>query len=80
MKRCVIFCAAGFDSLAVPIDKDDLVIAADGGLQHTQRLGITPDVMVPVDEEVFAAIYANALEPEKDPQIQAAVEALKNAK
>ena len=42
--------------------------------------GITPDVMVPVDEEVFAAIYANALEPEKDPQIQAAVEALKKVK
>ena len=43
-------------------------------------VGITPDVMVPVDEEVFAAIYANALEPEKDPQIQAAIEALKKVK
>ena len=39
-------------------------------------VGITPDVMVPVDEEIFAAIYANALEPEEDPQIQAAVEVL----
>ena len=43
-------------------------------------VGITPDVMVPVDEEIFAAIYANALEPEEDPQIQAAVAALGNAK
>ena len=43
-------------------------------------VGITPDVMVPVDEEIFAAIYADALEPEDDPQIQAAVEALKNVK
>ena len=43
-------------------------------------VGITPDVMVPVDEEIFAAIYADALEPEDDPQIQAAVEALKKMK
>ena len=43
-------------------------------------VGITPDVMVPVDEEIFAAIYADALEPKDDPQIQAAVEALKKQK
>jgi thiamine pyrophosphokinase len=46
MKRCVIFCAAGFDGLAVPIDKDDLVIAADGGLRHTQAMGITPTLIL----------------------------------
>ena len=43
-------------------------------------VGITPDVMVPVEDEIFAAIYANALEPEEDPQIQAAVAALENVK
>ena len=43
MMRCVIFCAAAFDSLEQPIGKEDLVIAADGGLLHTEALGIVPD-------------------------------------
>lgn len=46
MRTCVIFCAAGFDSLAEPIEPGDLVIAADGGLRHTQALGLTPDVIL----------------------------------
>ena len=46
MATCVIFCAGGFDKLAEPIEKDDLVIAADGGLVHAQRLGIEPDVVL----------------------------------
>ena len=40
MKQCVIFCAAGFDGLIAPIGADALVIAADGGLRHTQALGL----------------------------------------
>ena len=39
--------------------------------------GITPDVVVPVDEETAAAIYAGLLNPDQDPQIQAALKALK---
>ena len=67
MKRCVIFCAAGFDSLAVPIDKDDLVIAADGGLQHIQRLGIRPDVILgDFDSLGFIPEGANVFPVEKD--------------
>lgn len=46
MRTCVIFCAAGFDSLAEQIDSSDLVIAADGGLRHTQTLGIVPNVIL----------------------------------
>lgn len=46
MKRCVIFCAAGFDGLLAPLEEGDLVIAADGGFQHTQALGIEPDVIL----------------------------------
>ena len=46
MKRCVIFCAAGFDGLALPIAADDLVIAADGGLRHTQAIGIPPTLIL----------------------------------
>lgn len=39
--------------------------------------GLTPDVAVTVDEETAADIYYGLLEPEKDPQIQAAIKALK---
>ena len=46
MGTCVIFCAAGFERLALPIGQDDIVIAADGGLVHTQALGIAPDVIL----------------------------------
>ncbi len=62
MKTCIIFCAAGFDGLLFPIPEDALVIAADGGLRHTQALGLRPDVIlgdfdslgyVPDDSQVY---------------------------
>ncbi len=62
MGRCVIFGAAGFDSLILPIAGDDLVIAADGGVRHLEQLGREPDVIlgdfdslgyVPRDARVF---------------------------
>ena len=40
-------------------------------------VGITPDIVVEVDEETDFAIYAGTMDHEEDPQIQAAVEALK---
>ena len=46
MKTCVIFCAAEFSGLLDPIGSEDLVIAADGGLRHTNALGIRPDVIL----------------------------------
>ena len=46
MGRCVIFGAAAFDALILPIDKDDLVIAADGGLTHLSKIGLSPDVIL----------------------------------
>lgn len=42
-------------------------------------VGITPDMIVSVDDETAMAIYYNWLEPMEDPQIQAAVEVLKNS-
>ena len=62
MGKCVVFCAAGFDFPAEPIKSEDLVIAADGGLKHTESLGLIPDVIlgdfdslgfVPEGAEVF---------------------------
>jgi hypothetical protein len=43
MGKCIIFCAADFHGLAAPLEKDDFIIAADGGLNHTNALGITPN-------------------------------------
>ena len=62
MGRCVIFCAGGFEKLAVSIGDDDYILAADGGLSHLQKLGIEPNGIigdfdslgyVPRDAQVF---------------------------
>lgn len=46
MKRCVIFCAAGCDGLLAPPEPEDYLLAADGGLAHMQKLGLTPDGII----------------------------------
>ena len=46
MDTCVIVCAGGFFGLAEQPDRGDLVIAADGGLQHLEALGIAPQVIL----------------------------------
>ncbi len=43
MRTCVIFGAADFDGLVRPLGPEDWILAADGGLRHTERLGLTPD-------------------------------------
>ena len=62
MKQCVIFCAAEFDGLLGAIPGGALVIAADGGVRHTQALGLAPDIIlgdfdslgyVPADSRVY---------------------------
>ena len=67
MGNCIIFCAAGFDGLVQPITTEDFVIAADGGLTHTQRLGITPnEILGDFDSLGFAPEGANVFPVEKD--------------
>ncbi|MBQ3000592.1 MAG: thiamine diphosphokinase [Oscillospiraceae bacterium] len=46
MAKCIIFCAGGFTGLLSPIEKEDFIIAADGGLKHTEKLGITPNAVI----------------------------------
>ena len=46
MKECVIFCAGEFSGLVQPIAENTLVIAADGGLRHTQAIGLQPDIIL----------------------------------
>ena len=67
MGTCVVFCAAEFDALLRPIKEEDFVIAADGGVNHTEKLGITPDVILgDFDSLGFAPEGANVFPVEKD--------------
>ena len=67
MGKCVIFCAAEFDRLAEPLGAEDFVIAADGGLRHTQRLNIVPDgILGDFDSLGYAPEGANVFPVEKD--------------
>ena len=67
MSKCIIFCAAGFEALVHPLDSDDLIIAADGGLRHTEKLGITPDVILgDFDSLGHIPAGANVFPVEKD--------------
>ncbi len=67
MAKCVIFCAAEFDHLAQPLQRGDFVIAADGGLRHTEKLHITPDrILGDFDSLGFTPEGANVFPVEKD--------------
>ena len=67
MGKCVIFCAAAFDALALPLEAGDCVIAADGGLRHTRKLNITPDVILgDFDSLGYTPEGANVFPVEKD--------------
>jgi len=67
MGKCVIFCAAEFDSLVQPLAPGDYVIAADGGLRHTEKLGFVPDVVLgDFDSLGYTPEGANVHPVEKD--------------
>ncbi len=42
--KCIIISAGDCTVKHIPVEKGDLVIAADGGVKHCERLGITPDL------------------------------------
>ena len=46
MAKCIVFCAGGFTQLLSPIQKEDYLIAADGGVRHSDRLGLTPNAVI----------------------------------
>ncbi len=46
MKTCHIFCAAGFSGLLERPDEADVILAADGGLRHTQALRLKPHAIL----------------------------------
>ena len=72
----------GYFQTTFPL-KDGSAVALSIGKYFTpngislEGVGIQPDVEIPVDEETQLAIYYDRLQPQEDPQIQAALEALK---
>ena len=67
MGRCVIFCAGGFEKLALPIEKDDYILAEDGGLAHLQKLGLAPDgILGDFDSLGYVPENAQVFPVEKD--------------
>ena len=67
MARCIIFCAAEFDALLDPIGFGDHIIAADGGLAHTQALGISPhDILGDFDSLGYIPDASQVFPVEKD--------------
>ena len=67
MGKCIIFCAAEFDSLVQPPAAEDYIIAADGGLAHTNALGITPHcILGDFDSLGYVPESANVFPVEKD--------------
>ena len=67
MRKCVVFCAGGFDAPVRPIEQTDVVIAADGGLLHTNGLGLRPDVILgDFDSLGYVPERANVFPVEKD--------------
>lgn len=46
MNQCILFCAGDFDGVCEQHDENALVIAVDGGLKHTQALGLSPHAIL----------------------------------
>lgn len=66
MKKCVIFCAGELDA-PVEIPENALIIAADGGLRHTEALGLRPDVILgDFDSLGYTPSNADVFPVEKD--------------
>ena len=67
MGKCIIFCAAGFDGLLEPVQPEDYVIAADGGLTHTEKLGLQPqEILGDFDSLGYTPQNARVYPVEKD--------------
>lgn len=67
MKKCIVFCAGEFSEWICPPKAGDLVLAADGGVRHTQKLEITPDeILGDFDSLGFVPEGANVFPVEKD--------------
>ncbi len=76
-------CGKGYFQVNYPLQDGSAVSISIGEYftpkgENLANVGVTPDVEVTVDEETFLAIYSGTLDPMEDPQILAALNALKN--
>lgn len=77
-------CGKGYFQVTLQLG-DGSAVGLSVGKYYTPKgvslagVGITPDTVVEVDEDTFYKIYTGTLEPEEDPQIQAAAGILKAA-
>jgi len=67
MGKCIIFCAAEFTGLIQPLEEGDFLLAADGGLRHTDVLGIVPnEILGDFDSLGYTPEGARVFPVEKD--------------
>ena len=67
MAKFVIFCAAEFDGLLEPLDPDDFLLAADGGLRHLEKLNLKPQgILGDFDSLGYVPTGAQVFPVEKD--------------
>lgn len=71
MKRCIIVGAGEFHEKTWNYEKEDYLIAADGGFEHLRRMGITPDLLIgdmdSIEQECFDTdVKIKRLPREKD--------------
>ncbi len=77
-------CGKGYFQNTFRLDDGSAVCISVGkyytpnGVSLAEVGGLVPDVVVEVDSETASAIYAGVLEPMEDPQILAAIDALKS--
>lgn len=76
-------CGKGYYQVNYPLNDGSAVSISIGEYftpkgENLANVGVTPDIIVEVDEDTFMAIYAGTLDPMEDPQILAALEVLKN--
>ncbi|NLY52191.1 MAG: thiamine diphosphokinase [Firmicutes bacterium] len=73
LKRALIFCNGEFSAESVPdLKTDDLVICADGGLEHALALGIKPHVVLGDFDSLSEALRRRLRD--KDPAVGAVYE------
>lgn len=68
MKKCYIIAGGPFDGFFDHIEDDDLVITADRGFDHAQKVGIIPDIAIGDFDSTKKPDFENtiALNPIKD--------------
>ena len=76
-------CGKGYFQQTYQLSDGSAIVLSAGkyytpkGVSLADEGGIVPDILVEVDEQTAAMIYAGVLEPADDPQLVAAMEALK---